>query len=264
MENLQEKLYYTSKGEGKCVLLVHGFCENNTIWEDFVPILAQKYRVIVPDLGGFGNSAELLPEDVQIDDLALQLKSLLDSLNIKKCIYIGHSLGGYVGLSLAEHFPEYLEGLCLFNSTALADSEAKKRSRNHTTFFVQKNGVKPFAEDFSAMMFFAGRREELHQKIEYIKESVRNTPENSILQCTIALRDRPDRTHILPKLKFPMMYIIGRDDASIPFDTYEKQILMPKNCTIHILENTGHVAMLERPKETQKMVWDFVEAILKD
>jgi pimeloyl-ACP methyl ester carboxylesterase len=167
-------------------------------------------------------------------------------------------LGGYVGLALAEHYPQYLKKLCLFNSTALPDSEAKKRTRNHTTFFVQKNGVKPFAEDFSAMMFFAGRKEELHNEIEYIKESVKNTPETSILQCTIALRDRPDRTSILPKLNFPVMYIIGRDDASIPFETYEKQVFLPKNCIIHILENTGHVGMLERPKETLKMVLDFL------
>ncbi len=254
-----KQLHYISEGQGECVLLVHGFCENHTIWTDFVPTLSHQYRVVVPDLGGFGKSVSLLPEDVQIDDLALQLKNLLDYLNIKKCTFIGHSLGGYVGLSLAEKYPEYLDGLALFNSTAVADSEAKKRARNNTTFFVQKNGVKPFAEDFSAMMFFAGRREELKPNIEYIKESVRNTPENSILQCTIALRDRPDRTHILPKLSFPVMYIIGRDDASIPFETYEKQVFLPKDCTIHILNETGHVGMLERPKETQKMVRDFVE-----
>lgn len=254
-----EHLHYISAGEGECVLLVHGFCENHSIWADFVPVLSQRYRVIVPDLGGFGQSAHLLPEDVQIDDLALQLKQLLDELGIKECTYIGHSLGGYVGLSLAEYYPQYLDGLALFHSTALADTEAKKRTRNNTTFFVQKNGVKPFAEDFSAMMFFAGRRAALHHQIEYIKESVKNTPENSILQATIALRDRPDRTHILPKLDFPVMYIIGRDDASIPFDSYEKQVFMPKDCTIHVLDQTGHVGMLERPQETQKMVKDFVE-----
>lgn len=251
-------LHFTQQGFGKKVLvLIHGFCEDNTIWQHLMPTLAKHYKVIAPDLGGFGNSAALLPQDVTIEDLAEQVRDLLQALEVKECIMIGHSLGGYVALAYAEKYAHTLKGLGLFHSSALADSEAKKRNRNQTTFFIQKNGVNPFAEDFSAMMFFTPRHTELEKEIEYIKNSVKKTPEKSILQVTIALRDRPDRTALLKKVNFPVLFIIGREDNSIPLSAYTEQIFYPQDSDIHILNDTGHVGMLERPQETLRMLLNF-------
>ncbi len=260
-----QHLHFTQQGFGKKVLvLIHGFCEDNTIWQNLMPTLSKYYKVIAPDLGGFGNSANLLPQDVTIEDLAEQVKNLLDELEIKKCIMIGHSLGGYVALAYAQKYAQNLEGLGLFHSSALPDNEAKKRNRNQTTFFIQKNGVNPFADDFSAMMFFTPRHIELQKEIEYIKNSVKKTPEKSILQVTIALRDRPDQTELLKKLSIPVLFIIGREDVSIPLSSYSEQIFYPQDADIHILNDTGHVGMLERPKETLRMVLNFVKRCWKE
>lgn len=260
-----QHLHFTQQGFGKKVLvLLHGFCEDNTIWQHLMPTLAKHYKVIAPDLGGFGNSAHLLPQDVTVEDLAEQVKSLLDELAVKECIMIGHSLGGYVALAYAEKYAKTLKGLGLFHSSALPDTEAKKRNRNQTTFFIQKNGVNPFADDFSSMMFFTPRHAELAKEIEYIKNSVKKTPEKSILQITIALRDRPDRTELLKKLDFPVLFIIGREDNSIPLSAYAEQVFYPQDSHIHILNDTGHVGMLERPQETLEMLVHFCRRCWKE
>ena len=252
-------LYFQEKGKGeKVVLLLHGFCEDYSIWQEIAEQLSQKYRVIVPDLGGFGKSAKMLPQNVTMENLGEQVKNLLSHLSIEKCIVIGHSMGGYVALALAKAYPNLFEGLGLFNSTALADSEVKKRHRHQTALFIQKNGVPAFADDFSAMMFYTKRREELQKEIEYIKKLVKQTPENSILQVILALRDRADQTEVLKALNVPVLYIIGREDQSVPLSTYEEQIFYPKNASIHILDDTAHVGMLERPKESLQMISEFL------
>jgi pimeloyl-ACP methyl ester carboxylesterase len=258
-------LHFTQQGFGKkIIVLIHGFCEDNSIWQQFMPSLAQKYKVIAPDLGGFGNSKNLLPHDVTIEDLAEQVKKLLDELEVKECIMVGHSLGGYVSLAYAEKYANTLKGLSLFHSSALADSETKKRARNQTTFFVQKNGVPAFAEDFSAMMFFQPRQKELNKEVNFIKDLVKKTPEKTILEVTIALRDRPDRTELLKTCNFPVQFIIGREDVSIPFSHYAEQVFYPKDADIQILNDTAHVGMLERPQETLQMIHNFVQRCWKE
>lgn len=252
-----QTLSYTRQGKGSTVVLIHGFCETKAIWDDFLPVLAQNHQVIALDLGGFGESKDALPSPTSMETLAEQIHDLMTVLHIEQSTFIAHSLGGYVALAFAEHYPHKIAGLCLFHSTALSDNEEKKKTRDNVVNFVQKNGVAAFVENFVEPLFFVGRKEALQDKIKFVKEIALQTPQNTLIEITKAMRNRKDSTHILQNAAFPISFIIGRQDNSVLFDTYKEQITLPKNCTIHILDQTAHMGMFERPTETLKMVVDF-------
>ncbi len=99
-------------GTGSCVVLLHGFCEDSGIWDAFLPQLSRKYSVIVPDLPGFGESSSL--ESTTVEDMADAVCKVLQKTGVSKFVVIGHSMGGYVALALAEKYPNATSGLMLY------------------------------------------------------------------------------------------------------------------------------------------------------
>src|SRR3972149_4760338 len=110
------KVRYSDKGKGRVIVLLHGFLESLEIWDEFSNKLSKRFRVLAIDLPGHGktpaigyvHSMELMAECA---------KAVLDSLELRKYVVAGHSMGGYVALAFAEMFPQNLSGLCIFHST---------------------------------------------------------------------------------------------------------------------------------------------------
>ncbi|MCU0439089.1 MAG: alpha/beta hydrolase [Raineya sp.] len=245
-----EILHHSVTGSGKPVVLIHGFCENETVWDGFVPTLAKNNQIISLDLGGFGKSSHLLPNSCSIEALAEQVKTLLDSLEIDKAIFIGHSLGGYVSLALAEKYSSLIEKICLFHSTALADTPEKKDTRNKVIDFVKKVGVERYIESFVSPLFYQPRLEELKNSILEVEKVGKTTSIETIINVVAAMRDRENRLDIVKNAKYPILYIIGKNDGAVTIESYQEQINCNSLIETLILEETGHMGMFERPQET--------------
>ncbi|TRX58613.1 alpha/beta hydrolase [Fulvivirga sp. M361] len=252
--------YYYSKGSGTTVVLVHGFCETSDLWHNFSHELAETYEVLVPDLPGFGKN-DLLPDDFTIREVSEWLYRWLVSLAKKEVVIIGHSLGGYVGLELAKQHPEMLLGLGLFHSTAFADPEEKKLLRNKVIEFVEEQGVKVFADAFVSQLFYAPNRKHLATEVDKAVATAGQTPLNTLIQYTKAMRDRLDRTDIL-KSGIPLLFIAGEQDTSVPLERSEAQLPMIKKGKAHILKNTGHMGMFEAREEALQVIKGFLKSIL--
>ena len=110
-------IFYTDEGEGLPIIFIHGFCETHELWSDFIYPFTKTNRVITLDLPGFGQSP--LPSgETTIDSIGLIMIKWLMNIGVSKAIFVGHSLGGYVALSIANQNPGIIGGLCLFHSTA--------------------------------------------------------------------------------------------------------------------------------------------------
>ena len=118
-------VHYSDQGTGNCIVLLHGFLEDLSMWDKVVEALKKTHRVICIDLLGHGKT-ENMGYIHTMEAQSNMIKQLLDSLNLNRCTLIGHSMGGYIALAFADMYPEYTSALCLMNSTALADNEEKK------------------------------------------------------------------------------------------------------------------------------------------
>lgn len=245
---------------GPPVLLLHGFAEDNSIWDGQVEYLKKNYRVIIPDLPGSGRSS-LLRGETSMENLADFVAAILDGENIRQCVLIGHSMGGYIALAFAEKYPDRLKALGLFHSTAYADSEEKKIARRKGIEFIRKNGSSSFIRQSIPNLFAERSRKEQPGIIAGLIDRYINFNPDSLIYYYNAMIRRPDRTEILKKFTKPILFIIGSQDNAVPLEDSLQQSHMPGLSYIHILENTGHLGMLEDREGSNLILDEFLGQI---
>jgi pimeloyl-ACP methyl ester carboxylesterase len=234
-------LHYLTEGAGDInLVLLHGYCENNTCFNEQVLFFKDHCKVITIDLPGFGKSKAIT--GISIDGMAQEVKKVLDGLNLNHCVLMGHSMGGYVALAFAELFPEFLRGLGLIHSTAVADTPERKLKRNQVIDFITKHGKEPFLETFIPALFKEPASKE-HTQVAVREALVSST--DGIIEAAKAMRDRPDRTHILSKLTIPVFFAVGKYDSLIPEQAMFEQAASCQIAHIAYLSNSAHMGMVE-------------------
>lgn len=254
-------IYYKVSGKGIPVVLLHGYGEDHTLWESLSKVLAPSYRVIAPDLPGFGNSTRI-NGNFSLEDVAREVFSFLTlELGLTTFFVFGHSLGGYVSLALAEGHAQHILGLGLINSTALADSPEKKENREKTAQFIRKHSASFFLNNFVPNLFYEANREKLANAIEQVKTMGRNLDEELLADYMLAMKKRPARLSILSKFEH-VLFIGGAMDGGFTLADFEKQIKELRNQSNgHILPDTGHMSMYEAAGELETIIINFLKSI---
>lgn len=249
-------LFFEQKGKGRNLILLHGFPMHHEVWDSFVGRFTESNAVVTPDLPGFGKSS-LLPAGFSLADVADHLIRFVIDNSFGDGVLIGHSLGGYVALAMVEKRPDLFAGLGLFHSTAYADSEEKKLSRNKAIEFVNKHGAKAFATNFITPLF----ADPHHAAIERVKSIAADSKEGAVVGYTMAMRDRPDQTKTLKNFKKPTLFLAGEKDPGIPVESIHRQAAVCQDPEIHVLSNVGHMAMFEKPEEAALKIIGFLGKI---
>ena len=249
-------LSFDQRGKGRPVIFIHGFPMHRGIWESFGDRFKDSNTVITPDLPGFGQSP-ILPPGFSLSQVADQLIKFIEDNGLSESVVIGHSLGGYVALAMVEKRQDLFAGLGLFHSTAYADSDEKKQSRNKALEFINRNGAKVFATNFIAPLF----SDPNHKAIDTVKKIAAVSNESAVIGYTLAMRDRPDQTKTLKTFKKPTLFLAGEKDQGIPAESILEQSSLCQNPEIHVLPNVAHMAMFEQPEEAALKIRGFLSKI---
>ncbi len=248
MKNLIYKnsnINFTDTGEGKVVVLLHGYLENLSMWNFFVNHFSKKNRIIAIDLLGHGLS-DCLGYLHTMEDQADMVFSVLKSLKIKKAVFIGHSMGGYVALAFAEIYPEIMKGLVLLNSTSQSDSEEKKLNRDRAIKVVKQNYVN-FVRLSIANLFSVENQTRLNDVIENVKLEALKTPLQGIIAAQEGMKIRKDRELIFRELDCPKLLILGEKDAILECNATINQTI---NSNIKLITfSGGHMSHIENKVE---------------
>jgi pimeloyl-ACP methyl ester carboxylesterase len=160
---------------------------------------------------------------------------------------IGHSMGGYITLALAEKYPNHINAFGLFHSTAFADSEEKKSIRKKGIEFINTHGAFEFLKTTTPNLFSPDSKSLIPDSIDAFIDSLNNFKPEALVTYYKAMMQRPDRTELLRKSTVPVLFIIGEHDAAIPLNDSLKQCHLPEKVYIHMLKQSGHMGMLEEP-----------------
>ncbi len=253
----QSKIAYQCCGQGTVLVLLHGFCEDSTMWADLVPLLSKKYRVLTIDLSGFGQS-DLLKES-SIAGMARAVYAVCAAQKINHAVVIGHSMGGYVGLELAAQYPDFLLGLGLLHSHPFTDSEEKSNNRLKTIAFVERHGIAPFAGQFVRNLFPPAFVQAHKTIIEDLIHQTSLHHSDAVVAASKAMIERKDHRATLQALDCPVLMVVGTADNAIALPISLAQLALPNIASVHILEGVGHMAHLEAPAETLEIMVDFLE-----
>jgi pimeloyl-ACP methyl ester carboxylesterase len=247
------KITYSDTGKGTAVVLLHGFLENQSMWDAFIPEFSNKNRIITIDLLGHG-ATECMGYVHTMEDNANVVHAVLSHLRIRKAIFVGHSMGGYVALAFAELFPKMMKGLVLLNSTAKADSEERKINRDRAIVAVKQNYVN-FIRMSIGNLFSVDNREHLDVFIEKVKKEALKTPLQGIVAALEGMKSRSNREAVLLSISCSKMLILGKKDPVLSFEETRKQI---ENTSVEFVSlSDGHMSHIENREELMAVLLGF-------
>ncbi len=239
-------------GSGNVVMLIHGFPMSAAVWRGITGKLSESFRVITPDLPGFGDSP--LPSGpFGVDDVAAMLLQKADALGINKMVAIGHSLGGYVTLAMVNRDPDRFAGFGLLHSTALPDTEEKKAGRNKAIKFIGTHGAEAYGSNFATTLFADTK----HPDVPFVRELNIRANAETLVGYLRAMRDRPDRTDVLRSFPRPILFVAGEEDPLIPPADLRRQAELASRAVFYELEHQAHMALVEDVPATSSLVYDF-------
>jgi len=246
---------YTDEGTGSALVLLHGFLENSTMWTSIKKALLQRNRVITVDLLGHGKT-DCLGYVHSMDDMAAAVAAVLQHLRLRKMIFIGHSMGGYVALAFAAQFPGKMKGLCLLNSTTNTDSAARIQIRTRANTAAKKNYQNVVGMSI-ANLFSPESRALFPAAIAAAKTTALQTPLQGYIAAQEGMKTRKNYTQLLQELPCKKLFIAGEKDPVLPVASLYLET-KETSTPLEVLSG-GHMSHLENEVALIRLLQDFVK-----
>ena len=262
------KLRYLATGQGPVVILLHGYTQTSRMWRPVIPRLAEKFRVIAPDLPGIGDSA-IPTGGLDLKTAAIRIHTLAKSLDVEKARLVGHDIGLMVAYAYAAQFPAETEKLVLMDAFLPGVDGWEAIYNDPNVWHFRFNGPTPEA-------LVRGRERTYFQ---YFWNDLAADKTRSVAtadrRAYVAAYSRPGRMHAgwayfaawpqtakdfallaQTKLAIPILTIGG--DRSLGEALGRQAKLVATDVTVAVLKNTGHWVLEERPKETTDALVTFL------
>ncbi|MGB4599102.1 MAG: alpha/beta fold hydrolase [Trichlorobacter sp.] len=255
-------LAYDEVGAGPAVLLVHGFPLNRQMWRPQMAILvAAGYRVIAPDLRGFGGS-DVSDGPCDMDLLADDLLELLDHLGIDQAVVVGMSMGGYLLFNLLERYPQRVSAAVFAVTRSVADDEAGRARRKQLADQVIRFGPQVVADSFQELLFAPDTVVDRPRLAAEVYGWMVATASQGLAAGLLAMKQRRDATPLLQAITVPCLSIGADQDRACPLEHPRMIAAGIPGCRLCIIPGAGHMANLEQPGDFNRVLLTFLREIV--
>ncbi len=259
------RLFVDVAGSGADVVLLHPTPMHHGFWLPAAAPLRGRYRTIVPDLRGHGQS-ESGEGAITMEKLGSDLLRMLDELDVPRAVFIGCSVGGYVLYELWRRAPQRVQGLGFCCSKPQADTDANRQTRDQWMALVRDRGTAEFFEAMSLSLLGGSTQKRLPGKAAEARAMMQSCSAGAILAIQQGLASRPDSVQTARSITVPTLVIAGgEDESSTPADMR----LLARSirnggygAEFHLLEDAGHYAPWEQPERTGVLLRRFVDSVL--
>ena len=249
---VSSSVFYRKMGTGPAVVLLHGFPESGTLWQNVWDELGRSYTVIIPDFPGSGNS--VLEKETSIEDMAACVKAIMDNERIDSAVIAGHSMGGYVAFAFAALYPDMVNGLSLVHSIPEADDAEKIKIRLKSIELIRKGAKSTFLSHMIPNLFSTTFRESQPLAVKMQIDEAMKMGDNGLVNFYNAMISRSDRSNLLKTATYPLQWIIGIDDNIMPYKKVLEHSYKSDVSFVSIYPDCGHMSMIETP---EKLIGDF-------
>jgi pimeloyl-ACP methyl ester carboxylesterase len=257
-------LGFTDAGTGPPVVFLHPTPLDRDYWRPLTKELAG-IRTVVPDLRGHGVSAlgsalpagafELVPDApvLTMEQLATDVLALLDQLSLRRAVFVGCSIGGYVMLEIWRRAPERMTGLVFICSKPQPDAPGNLLRRAETIQRARTEGVTALFDGMAQTLLSETSRRERPEIAAEVRAHMTLTPEAEIA-VQAGLATRPDSVPTVSTIRVPVLAIAGAEDTSVTPADMEAFRLAPGGCEFHVLPGAGHFAAYEQPRKAAALM----------
>ena len=246
---------FSDQGTGTAVVLIHGFLENTTMWKNVVPEISKRNRVVTIELLGHGKT-DCIGYMHTMELFAETIAAVLKELKIRKCILVGHSLGGYIALAFAEKHPQKVKGLCLMNATSNEDTAERKALRLRANKMIANNFRNMVRMSF-ANLFGPKSKTIFKEEMELAILEALQTPMQGYIAAQEGMQLRANRNHVLTDNSFKKLLIIGKKDPVLDFETSLDEA-EKTNSAFVVFEN-GHMPHIENKLALNDALKEFMK-----
>jgi pimeloyl-ACP methyl ester carboxylesterase len=257
------QLYTRDVGDGTPLLLLHAFPLSSAMWLAQREGLAARFRVLTPDLRGFGGSP-LGVDEPSIDAMADDIAALLDAKGIDRAIIGGLSMGGYVTLAFCRRYPERVLGTVLADTKATEDAEPAREARIRIAERLESDGnVGILLEDLLPRL--VGSTTMRHRALVYgrVRGLVQSAPPLAAAWAQRAMAARPDSTGALAEFHAPTLVLHGAEDAIVTEDDARSMAEALPNAELIMIPGAGHLTAVEQPQLFNDAVTEFGAALTR-
>ncbi|MCE9525933.1 MAG: alpha/beta hydrolase [Planctomycetales bacterium] len=251
------------EGRGQTLLLVHGFPLDQTMWRGQVSEFSKSFRVIAPDLRGFGGSSPIAKDDavVTMTQFADDLAALLTALKIQKPVtFCGLSMGGYIAWQFAARHPDKLARLILCDTKAAADSKEAADGRLKLAAKVLAEGSEVAAAAMLPKLFSKASIESQAACVEETRQVILRTKPQTIAAALRGLAAREDFTARLSSLKLPTLVLCGAEDVITPPSEMRTIATTIAGAEYAEIPAAGHVSPLEDSLTVNQVIRKFLNS----
>jgi 3-oxoadipate enol-lactonase len=251
-------LNVVDRGTGPVLLFVHGFPLDHSMWTNQIDTLASHYRVIAPDLRGFGQS-DGADGTLTMTLLARDLVRLLDALDIRSRIVLcGLSMGGYVALQFWKRYPTRLRGLVLCDTRAAADTPEAAANRHAMAEKVLQDGSQVAADAMMPKLFAPNFEQSEPEILDATRNVILSTAPETIAAAQRGMAERPEMRGELANIKLPTLVICGEKDVISPPDELREMASAIPGSRFEIIPDAGHMSPLESPDAFNDVLTDWL------
>ncbi|TDT95440.1 pimeloyl-ACP methyl ester carboxylesterase [Streptomyces sp. 846.5] len=256
---------YTDLGDhdSPALLLVHGHPFDRSMWEpQLEPAVAAGYRVIAPDLRGYGRSS-VVPGVTTFDVFAADLAALLDHLGIASAVVGGLSMGGQIVMEFCRLHPERVSGLILADTFPRAETPEGKVFRNGLADRLLKEGMDGYADEVIDKMVAPATIAARPEVAAHVLRMMRSTSPEGAAAALRGRAERPDYCELLTRTAVPAWVVVGEDDVYTPVSDAEFMHRQLPDSTLTVVAGAGHMPNLEYPAEFNAALTTYLKGPAK-
>lgn len=253
-------LAYTDVGTGPPIVLIHGYPFNRSLWTEQTEALNSKYRVVAPDLRGFGES-DSSEGTATMARMAEDVAALMDALAIEQAVIGGLSMGGYVALAFARMFPARVKALVLADTRAQADSEEGKQTRHQQAEKALSEGMAGIADAMLPKLLTPETVSKRPELVKRVRDMMLKTKPGGAAAALLGMAERDDQTEFISSIRVPALILVGREDAITPVADSEKMQSRIEGSRLVVIENAGHVSNLEQTEQFNDALLGFLSTV---
>ena len=256
-------LSWTEAGaaDGQPLVLVHGFPFHAGMWRPQLAEPPAGWRVIAPDLRGFGASAAAAEPVLTMDRFADDIAALIDHLGLKRAVFGGLSMGGYILFALLRRRPDLVRALILSDTRAGADSAEARAGRLKSATQVEADGTSAFIEGMIPKLLSPRTLRIAPAVQDELRTIMRAAPPASVAATLRGLAERADSADTLAGINVPTLVLVGTEDAITPPTEARYIARTIRGATLFEIDDAGHVPNLEQPETFNRSLTTFLETV---
>lgn len=255
-------IHVHDEGTGPVVVLLHGFPLDHTMWRQQISALSASYRVIAPDLRGFGSSTIepiAAKTGISMDQYAEDVGQVLDQLGVAEpVVLVGFSMGGYVAFRLLATQGERIRALVLCDTRAVADTPQGREGRYNMAENVEGWGSGHVASLMLPKLVASSTQENHPEVVAEVEAIIGRTNPVAIAAAQRGMAHREDSTPLVGKIAIPTLCLVGADDAiTSPDDMHSLAEAIPDGEFVEV-PDAGHLSPMENPQVINDVLMRFL------